>query len=115
MRISDWSSDVCSSDLVFLADPNFLLDPLTARGAALKVGHAYCVLVAHPERKIAGGLGGEFEGFGVECGNRFSAIEIDRGISHILLVQQPRDAVNYVTMRRERQARAGAGGPEEGR
>src|SRR3546814_12968820 len=38
MRISDWSSDVCSSDLTFSRDPQ------TLRGSyALACGESYCV------------------------------------------------------------------------
>src|SRR3546814_17247596 len=42
MRISDWSSDVCSSDLVTLADSGALTDPLVRRVDACRqliIGH----------------------------------------------------------------------------
>src|SRR3546814_3480297 len=51
MRISDWSSDVCSSDLMFLADAYAALDYLATRpeidaGRVALVGFSYGGMVA---------------------------------------------------------------------
>src|SRR3546814_12165300 len=59
MRISDWSSDVCSSDLILVVDGNDLLE-----------GQSLAVVPAQGDRRILGqraALGGP-QGIGVQQG-----------------------------------------------
>src|SRR3546814_9517442 len=58
MRISDWSSDVCSSDLVFGAGPRQLLGQMLrrrdpARGGEIRADQQRCG-VAHRQHRLVG-------------------------------------------------------------
>src|SRR3546814_7659791 len=71
MRISDWSSDVCSSDLILAdlvegaaaagasiaLDVNDLFDPLEMRGQRTAVGLAHRITARPSGLRFAGGLG----------------------------------------------------------
>src|SRR3546814_4561656 len=60
MRISDWSSDVCSSDLAAAAQPDRVEDPAVADGGFPGGGHA--TGTGNP------GLGRGASGFGLAAG-----------------------------------------------
>src|SRR3546814_5997312 len=77
MRISDWSSDVCSSDLVQLA----AVDHLAQRagdGGALADRHVHRVVVAG-EGATAGGLGLVHRGVGLleQFGRHLAVVGVD--------------------------------------
>src|SRR3546814_2412931 len=60
MRISDWSSDVCSSDLVYLDPPTAkVLDQAASNEGVLRVLHVLhgSLMVPGVGRKIVGWLG----------------------------------------------------------
>src|SRR3546814_12258177 len=50
MRISDWSSDVCSSDLTILAEPN--LTAVTGETASFLAGGEFTIPVSQDEDTI---------------------------------------------------------------
>src|SRR3546814_1009748 len=53
MRISDWSSDVCSSDLIAERERHVLrLDDLLSRGAGLRSVHAHVADLFAPLRAL---------------------------------------------------------------
>src|SRR3546814_18676439 len=51
MRISDWSSDVCSSDLLSLCHPVFYLELLRIGGGLNRVRNLVAVIVLDPSRR----------------------------------------------------------------
>src|SRR3546814_9428031 len=75
MRISDWRSDVCSSDLVLLADVR--LNDADAGGSALRDGRAGESCNAHEQREDERQRGGSFA-VGTACGQKEEAGDQDR-------------------------------------
>src|SRR3546814_16295177 len=109
MRISDWSSDVCSSDLVEGKDVGGLAGPAQrlAAGARLKTGQAGN---GAARRVLAG------QPFGIEQGQRAGLLDRDRLVD----VKDAARDVGGVDLQRQRarirtaERRGGKGGGSSG-
>jgi hypothetical protein len=69
-----------------LADLDFAAYTLEAAGAHFQVGHTHGVLVAHPQRQVARGLGRQRVVARRSDGRH--AVEVQRGIGWVLVVDQ---------------------------